>query len=169
MTVMEAIQARYSVRQYADKPIEPEKIEKIMEAGRLAPTASNQQLCKHIVVTDKELIRQMVSACEDQKWIETAPAVLVECASCDRTMICGQSARSMDCAIAMSYMTLEAVELGLQSCWLGWFSPEKVRALLNIPDDYVVVAVAPIGYPAKEGHRSSKKATEEVVVYNKMN
>jgi nitroreductase len=75
----------------------------------------------------------------------------------------------MDCAIAMSYMTLEAVELGLQSCWLGWFSPEKVRALLNIPDDYVVVAVAPIGYPAKEGHRSSKKATEEVVVYNKMN
>ena len=49
MTVMEAIQARYSVRQYADKPIEPETIEKIMEAGRLAPTASNQQLCKHIV------------------------------------------------------------------------------------------------------------------------
>ncbi len=168
MNVIEAIEKRYSVRNYADKEIEPEKIDKIMEAGRLAPTASNQQLCKHIIVTDKELIHRMVSACENQKWIETAPAILVECASGDRTMICGQSARSMDCAIAMSFMTLEAVELGLQSCWLGWFSPDKVRALLNIPDDYVVVAVSTIGYPAKEGYRSSKKSSEEVIVYNKM-
>lgn len=72
-----------------------------------------------------------------------APAILVECASGDRTMICGQSARSMDGAIAMSYMTLEAVSLGMQFCWLGWFQPEKVRALLNIPEDYVVIAVAP--------------------------
>ncbi|MBR1443919.1 MAG: nitroreductase family protein [Firmicutes bacterium] len=168
MTVMEAIQARYSVRKYTDRPIELEKIEKIMKAGRLAPTSSNQQLCKHIIVTDKELIHQMVSACEEQKWIETASAILVECASGDRMMICGQSARSMDCAIAMSYMTLEAVELGLQSCWLSWFSPDKVKVLLNIADDYVVVAVAPIGYPEKDGHRSDKKLTKEVVVYNKM-
>ena len=168
MEVMEAIKARYSVRKYADRPIEPEKIAQIMEAGRLAPTASNQQLNKHIIVTDKDLIRQMVDACEGQKWIETAPAILVECASGDRTMICGQSARSMDGAIAMSYMTLEAVSLGLQFCWLGWFQPEKVRALLNIPEDYVVIAVAPLGYPAAEWKRSKKKATEEVVVYNQM-
>ena len=74
----------------------------------------------------------------------------------------------MDGAIAMSYMTLEAVSLGLQFCWLGWFQPEKVRALLNIPEDYVVIAVAPVGYPAAEGSRSKKKTSEEVVVYNKM-
>ena len=166
MEVMEAIKARYSVRKYADQPIEPEKLAQIMEAGRLAPTASNQQLNKHIIVTDKDLIRQMVDACEGQKWIETAPAILVECASGDRTMICGQSARSMDGAIAMSYMTLEAVSLGLQFCWLGWFQPEKVRALLNIPENYVVIAVAPVGYPAVKGHASKKKATEEVVGYN---
>ena len=168
MEVMEAIQARYSVRKYADRPIEPEKIAQIMEAGRLAPTASNQQLNKHIIVTDRDLIRQMVDACEGQKWIETAPAILVECASGDRTMICGQSARSMDGAIAMSYMTLEAVSLGLQFCWLGWFQPEKVRALLHIPEDYVVIAVAPLGYPAAEGHPSKKKTADEVVVYNQM-
>ena len=166
MEVMEAIKARYSVRKYADQPIEPEKLAQIMEAGRLAPTASNQQLNKHIIVTDKDLIRQMVDACEGQKWIETAPAILVECASGDRTMICGQSARSMDGAIAMAYMTLEAVSLGLQFCWLGWFQPEKVRALLNIPEDYVVIAVVPVGYPAVKGHASKKKATEEVVGYN---
>ena len=166
MEVMEAIKARYSVRKYADRPIEPEKLAQIEEAGRLAPTASNQQLNKHIIVTDKDLIRQMVDACEGQKWIETAPAILVECASGDRTMICGQSARSMDGAIAMSYMTLEAVSLGLQFCWLGWFQPEKVRALLNIPEDYVVIAVAPLGYPAVDGQRSKKKTLDEVVAYN---
>ena len=166
MEVMEAIKARYSVRKYADKPIEPEKLAQIAEAGRLAPTASNQQMNKHIIVTDKDLIRQMVDACEGQKWIETAPAILVECASGDRTMLCGQSARSMDGAIAMSYMTLEAVSLGLQFCWLGWFQPEKVRALLNIPEDYVVITVAPVGYPAVNGKRSKKKTLDEVVAYN---
>ena len=83
-------------------------------------------------------------------------------------MICGQSARSMDGAIAMSYMTLEAVSLGLQFCWLGWFQPEKVRRLLNIPDDYVVIAVAPIGYPDKEGHPSKKKSAEEVIAINRL-
>ena len=168
MEVMEAIQKRFSARKYADKPIEQEKLDLITEAGRLAPTASNEQLQKHIIVTDKELIQKMVAACKNQKWIATAPAVIVECASGDRTMICGQSARSMDGAIAMSYMTLEAVSLGLQSCWLGWYDPDKVRELLNIPDNYTVVAVAPVGYPAKDGKPTPKKPTQEVVVYNKM-
>ena len=67
MEVMDATRARYSVRNYAKKSIEPEKIEQILEAGRLAPTASNQQLNKHIIVTDPELIREMVDACEGQK------------------------------------------------------------------------------------------------------
>ena len=110
----------------------------------------------------------MVDACEGQKWIATAPAILVECATGDRTMICGQSARSMDGAIAMSYMTLEAVSQGLQFCWLGWFQPEKVRRLLNIPDDYVVIAVAPLGYPAAEGKASKKKSLHEVTAYNRL-
>ncbi|MBR1857763.1 MAG: nitroreductase family protein [Oribacterium sp.] len=168
MEVMDAIEKRYSVREYADIEIEKDKLDKIMEAGRLAPTASNQQLNKHIIVTDKDIIRSLVDACEGQQWIATAPAVIVECASGDRTMICGQSARSMDGAIAMSYMTLEAVSLGLQFCWLGWFDPDKVKSLLNIPDDHVVIAVTPIGYPEKEGHRSSKKSRDEVCFYNKL-
>lgn len=168
MEVMEAIRARYSVRKYAQRAIEPEKLDRIMEAGRLAPTASNQQMNKHILVTDPNLIGKMVEACEGQRWIATAPAVLVECAGGDRTMICGQSARSMDGAIAMSYMTLQAVSEGLQFCWLGWFQPDRVRALLHIPEDYVVIAVAPLGYPEKEGHPSPKKSAADVIVYNTM-
>lgn len=168
MTVMEAIEARWSVRSYQNRPVEPEKLAQIMEAGRLAPTASNEQKWKHIAVTDPELIAKMVPACKDVTWVGTAPVILVTCAYGDRTMICGQSARTVDCTIGMSYMTLEAIEQGLGFCWLGWFYPDKVRQVLNIPDDYVVVAVATVGYPAREGHRSSKKTADEVIVYNKM-
>lgn len=168
MEVMEAIQKRHSSRGFADREVEPEKLRLIAEAGRLAPTASNQQLEKHIVVTDKALIREMVGACRDQKWVASAPAVLVECASGDRTMLCGHSARVMDGAIAMSFMMLEAVSLGLQSVWLGSFEQDKVRTLLNIPEDYVVTAVLPLGYPEKEGAPRPKKSAEETVVFDRM-
>ena len=67
MEVMEAIKARYSVRKYAPKKLDEESIQRILEAGRLAPTASNQQLNKHIIVTDEELIQQLVGACKNQK------------------------------------------------------------------------------------------------------
>ena len=167
MEVMEAIEKRYSSRGFADREVEPEKIKLIMEAGRLAPTGSNEQKNKHIVVTDKELIQQMVPACKDQEWIRTAPAILVEVGGEDRTMVCGHSVRLVDGCIAMSYMTLEAVSLGLQFVWLGWFEPEKVRQVLNIPEDYIVVAVAPFGYEAKPGAPAPKRSAEEVIVYNK--
>ena len=168
MEVMEAIRTRFSSRGFADREVEPEKIRLIMEAGRLAPTGSNEQMNKHIVVTDKALIHQMVAACKDQEWIHTAPAILVEVGASDRTMVCGHSVRLTDGVIAMSYMTLEAVSLGLQFVWLGWFEPEKVRPILNIPDDYMVVAVAPFGYAAKDGAPAPKKSAEEVIVYNRM-
>ena len=165
MDVKNVVSSRYSCRKFADRPIEQEKIEQIMEAARLAPTASNEQHNKHIVVTDKELIRSMVPACKDQKWVETAAAILVECAIGDRTMICGHSARLVDASIAMSYMNLQAVELGLQGTWLGWFYPEKVKKVLDLPEEYEVYAVMPIGYPDDGGRPREKKPAEEVVIY----
>lgn len=168
MTVLEAVEKRWSVREFADKPVEEEKLHRIMKAGWLAPTASNQQRNKLFAVTDPELRQQLVDACEGQKFVGQAPVVLVACADQDRTMICGESARSIDCAIAMSFMRLQAIEEGLQGCWLGWYHPEKVREILNIPPEYIVAAVTPIGYPAKEGTRSFKKPMEEIVVYNRM-
>ncbi|MDF2838428.1 MAG: putative dehydrogenase [Evtepia sp.] len=168
MTILEAVEKRWSVREFAATPIEAEKLNRIMQAGWLAPTASNQQRNKLFAVTDPDLRRQLVDACEGQEFVGEAPVVLVACADQDRTMICGQSARSMDCAIAMAFMRLQAIEEGLQGCWLGWFHPEQVRKILNIPPEYVVVAVTPIGYPTNEGTRSYKKPMEEIVVYNKM-
>lgn len=168
MTVLEAVEKRWSVREFDPRPIEAAKLDRIMRAGWLAPTASNQQRNKLFAVTDPDLRRKLVDACEGQEFVGEAPVVLVACADQDRTMICGQSARSMDCAIAMSFMRLQAIEEGLQGCWLGWFHPEKIREILNIPPEFVVVAVTPIGYPAFPGERSYKKPMEEIVVYNQM-
>lgn len=100
--------------------------------------------------TDPELRKQMVAACKNQKFVEV-PVNLVVCATDMRNMLCGQPARTIDCSIALSYLTLEAVELGLGFCWLDWFDPDQVRKILNIPEEYEVVAVAPIGFAAKEG------------------
>ena len=166
MEVMEAIKARYSARNYSERKLDDEAIRSILEAGRLAPTARNQQMNKHIIVTDPQLIQELAGACKGEQWIATAPAVLVECAANDRLMHCGQSARSMDGAIAMAYMTLQAVSLGMQFCWLGWFEPEKVKTLLHIPEDYVVIAVAPVGYAAAPGKKAPKKQLEEVAAIN---
>lgn len=165
MNVMDAIEARWSVRGYLDRPVESEKLHMIMEAGRLAPTASNEQQSKYIAVTNPDVIQALIPACKNIQWVGTAPVILVSCAKNDRTMVCGQSARVADCTIAMSYMTLEAIEQGLGFCWLGWFYPEQVKEILHIPDEYTVVALATIGYPSYEGKRSAKKAAEEVIEY----
>ena len=161
MDVLDAIKSRYSLRDFADKPIEEEKLEMILEAGRLAPTASNQQRTKVIVVRDPVLREAMREACYGQSFVGNAPAILVVCADNDRTMRCGQSARTVDCCIALSFMCAQAAALGIQGCWIGSFDPEKVRALLGIPNDYVIPAVYPMGYAAKDDGQSREKKPME--------
>jgi len=168
MTVFEAIKKRKSVRNYFNRPIEKEKIEQILEAGRLAPTASNEQQIKILVVTDDVLRLEMVNACFNQKFVAEAPAILVLCATNERNMRCGQPARTIDCSIALSFMMLEAVELGLGTCWLGDFYSDQVKRVLNIPDDYSIIAVAPIGYPSDMNQRQTpRKSQDELVIYNR--
>lgn len=162
MNVLEALQTRYSLRNFADREIEEDRLKKILEAGRLAPTASNQQRTKVVVVRDPALREGMTEACGGQAFVGKAPAVLVVCADNDRTMRCGQSARTVDCCIALSFMCAEAASLGIQGCWIGAFDAEKVRTLLHIPDEYVIVAVYPMGYAAEDnGERRVKKPMED--------
>ena len=168
MDVLEALQSRYSLRDFAEREIKEEKLEKILEAGRLAPTASNQQRTKAIVVRDPALRQGMAEACSGQTFVGKAPVILVVCADNDRVMRCGQSARTVDCCIALSFMCAQAAALGIQGCWIGSFDPEKVRALLGIPDGYAVPAVYPMGYAAKvDGQRREKKPMEDFRVWER--
>ncbi|WP_274952850.1 nitroreductase family protein [Angelakisella massiliensis] len=164
MTVMEAIRARRSIRKYQDRPVEEEKLQQVLEAGRLAPSARNQQQWHFIAVTDKQLREKLPEACCGQTFVREAPVVLVVTMTAEpRAMACGQLAQPMDCSIALSFMMLEAVEQGLGCCWLGAFYADQVKAVLQLPENETGVAVAPMGYPEGEVAARPRKSAEEVI------
>lgn len=167
MDVFDAIKSRRSIRSYLPKPIGEEKLALLLEAGRLAPGARVEQDFKIIVVTDDGLKKELVSACEGQSFVAQAPVVLVMCSTKDRVMLCGQPVRPIDCSIALSFMLLEAEELGLGMCWLGHFRADEVKRILEIPEDYKVFAVVPVGWPANKGYPTPRKKLEDLVLYNK--
>ena len=167
MSVLDTIIVRRSIRKYQSKPIEEEKLARVLEAGRLAPAANNAQQWKFIVVRDKDTIGKLVPACGGQSFIADAPVVLVICAVGDeRKMYCGQPAATVDCSIALSFMILEATELGLGTCWLGYFNNDKVKRVLKIPETTNVVAVTPLGYAGETPAVRPRKDLSEVVSYD---
>lgn len=163
MNVSEAIAVRRSIRKYDPRPIEPEKLRQVLEAGRLAPSGSNRQEWRFIVVTDPELRKRLAAACHNQQMVAEAPADLVVCATAVSEMMCGQRSDGVNGSIALSFMMLQATELGLGTCWLGAFSNEHVQQVLGITD--AVVAVSPIGYPAESPSPRPRKAFDEVVSF----
>ena len=166
MNIYEAIQARKSIRDFEKRPVEPEKVRRILEAGNLAPTAMCSNADRFIVVDDPALLAKVQEACMGQALIGKAPMVLVVCSSCVREMGCRQRASTVDCSIALSFMMLAATQEGLGTCWIGGFTQEPLKAALNIPDEYDVVALTPLGYPAEEGRPRNRRPLEEVTYKN---
>jgi nitroreductase len=147
MDVMEAIRKRRSVRSWQNKAVEPDKLERVLEAGRQAPSANNRQPWRFVVVTDVALRTQLIKAARDQAFVGKAPVVLVGCAvETDRVMTCGQHCYPIDLAIAMTTMALAGVAEGLGTCWIGAFHEEQVKAILGIPEAVRVVELMPMGY-----------------------
>lgn len=166
MDVFEAIQRRHSVRAYESKPIPEEKLVKILEAGRLAPSASNIQPWHFIVVRDEEKRRRLARA-RWAKFLAEAPVVIVGCG--DRRA--SPKWFMVDVAIAMQNMVLTATSEGLGTCWVGSFNEVEVRELLKIPERYEVVALLAVGYPREKQDFAGKilhlvrrrKRLEEIV------
>ncbi|MDR1064893.1 MAG: nitroreductase family protein [Oscillospiraceae bacterium] len=167
MTVEQAIKERRSVRSYLPKTVEEEKLLAVLEAGRLSPSAKNQQQWKFILVRDPEKLKLLLEASEGQRSVEEAPAAIVACASADYTMLCGERTAPIDTSIAFSSMLLRAYELGLGTCWLGRFRADIVKSALGIPDNVEVVAVTPIGYPAETPEARPRKTLAEVASFDK--
>lgn len=149
MDVMNAIKTRKSVRVYLDKPVEDEKLNAVLEAARLAPSASNRQEWRFVIVREVETRKKLASAAGGQSFVGEAPVLIVACAEADgHIMRCGQLCYPIDVAIALDHMSLSAVELGLGSCWVGHFDEKKVKEILHIPDEIRVVELMPLGYPS---------------------
>lgn len=170
MDVMEALKARQSVKSYLSVPVEPEKLEKVLEAGRLAPSSYNSQCRKFVVLTDpavKKAVRERSGA---QPMVEQAPVVIVICATPDTEhddqMPCGEWKHPIDMALCGAYMMLEACDQGLGTCWLGAFDAEAVKGVLGIPEEVRVVTMIPLGYHDGTQPRKDRRPLREIVSYN---
>lgn len=165
MNVQEAIRKRYSVRSYHSREVEEEKLSSLLEAARLAPSASNRQEWRFVVVRDPARRKGLADAA-GQPFVGEAPIVLVCCADTDEhRMRCGELSYPIDVAIAIEHVTLTATEMGLGTCWIGSFDQEKVKRLLNIPARIRVVELLPVGYPADSPRPKSRLPLKEVVCY----
>ena len=159
MDFLHLAKERYSVRKFSSKEIEAEKISAIIEAGRIAPTAKNNQPQK-IYVAKSEQSVALLNECSP--CIYGAPVVLVVAYDQDRdwksTMEQGRRSGEIDCAIICSHMMLEAADLGLGSCCVGMFNNNEVKEKLGLPENVTVCALLPIGYAA-EGCEPSERHT----------
>ena len=166
MNVIEAIKSRYSVRKYKEKEVEEEKLNKILEAGRLAPSAGNRQEWRYVVVRDKEKIQRLMAAAKNQSFVGEAPIVIAACAETDNhVMACGQLCYSIDVAISVDHITLAAVEEGLGTCWVGAFYEDQVKDTLNIPEKIRVVQLLTLGYPDDSPKQKRRIPLDEIVMY----
>jgi nitroreductase len=168
MELREAIKGRRSIRSYQDRAVEQEKLLRVLEAGRMAPSARNMQDWRFIVIRDPALRRKLSEAAKNQEFVGQAPVVIVACGTSDYVMTCGQLTYPIDVSIAVDHMTLAAVEEGLGTCWIGAFYEDKVKEILGIPQSIRVVALLPLGYPAQPPYKPTpRKNLGEIVAYDK--
>jgi nitroreductase len=168
MNVNETIRARRSIRVFKAKPIEEDKLNRVLDAARLAPSARNLQDWKFIVVRDKDLREQLMKAARNQNSIAQAPVVIAGCGTiCTHIMSCGQPSYTVDVSIAMEHIALQAAEEGLGTCWVCAFDEAEVKRILNVPADARVVALMPMGYPGEAPEARARKELKEIVSYDR--
>ena len=158
------IQTRYSVRAYKSDPVPDRLLQKVLEAGRLAPTAANRQPFRLLVVRT-EGRREELKRLYARDWFTEAPLVLGVCTVPAEAWVRrdGKSYADVDAAIVMDHMILQAAAEGLGTCWIGAFDPQAARAIFGLPDGVEPVAFTPLGYPADRPGAKKRKSLEELV------
>ena len=168
MNFLELAKKRYSVRSYSEKPIEKEKLDTILEAGRIAPSAVNYQPTKIIVVTDAKGLENVSKATN----FYNAPCVLIVCndtsASWKRKYD-GKEFGDIDATIVTDHMMLMATELGLGTLWIGRFKPQVIKEEFNIPKEIEPINLLAIGYADGEAkspdrHDKDRKALSDIIL-----
>jgi nitroreductase len=166
MELKETIKRRQSIRDYEDKPVPEDKLLKVLEAARLAPSGANRQAWKFVVVREGKRRQELARAAGGQTHVARAPVVIAAVATIpEDVMRCGVPAYAVDLAIAVDHMTLAAVDEGLGTCWIGAFSQEEARDVLKVPENYRIVALLPLGFPKQTGRPKVRKSLDEIVCY----
>ena len=168
MDLFSLIEKRRSIRIYESRPVEDEKLNRILEAINAAPSAGNLQAYDVVVVRDQDRKQALTAAAYGQSYIAQAPVTLIFCAVPERSTLRFQQRGAelyciQDATIAASYGQLAITALDLSSVWIGSFDPERARTAINAPASAVPVTILPIGYPAETPPPGSRRSLDELV------
>jgi len=164
MEFSEVIQKRYSVRAYASKPVEPDKLNKILEAAILAPTAANRQAFRLIVIKTEGRQAEL-KRIYGREWFAQAPLVVCACGVKDEAWVRkeGKNYAEVDATIAFTHLLLAAHDLGLGTCWIAAFDPAAARDVLKLSAGLEPVAFTPLGYPADKWKPKKRRPASELI------
>jgi nitroreductase len=164
MDFYEVVERRRSVRAYRREPVEEDKLGRILQAARMAPSAANRQPLRFIVIRDAVLRERMLEA-YSQPWFAQAPVIVCACSTPDKawSRVDGKNYADVDVAIAMEHLILAATAEGLGTCWIGAFKPDKAREVLGLPPELEPVAMTPLGYAADEERPTKRKPLGDLV------
>jgi nitroreductase len=168
MSFLDLANKRSSVRGYDAAAVDEQMLHKILEAGRIAPSAANQQPWHFIVIRDplqKEALREAYG----KDWFWKAPVIIVVCVEPQKawTRQDGKNYAAVDGGITMDHMTLCATDLGLGTCWVGAFDPAKVKKILGLPDGIEPLVMTPLGKPTAAALPKKRKALEQITHYER--
>lgn len=171
MEYTELIHSRESVRNYdPNRPVPKAILEKILEAGRLAPSACNCQPWKFLVISSSTLLEK-VRACYNREWFKNAPHILVVVGYRDQAWnrsYDGYNSIETDMAIAMTHMILAAENEGVGACWIAAYNPALLKEALNAGRNQMIFGITPLGYPQPGFQKSmikKRKALDDIVEY----
>ena len=178
MSILKEIAERRSIRQYQDRDVDDALIREVLEAGRLAPSGSNTQPWRFLVVRDSEVKKAIAAVDHAQDWMLSAPVFLVCLAdyTCraegdpdaydndDDSADAELKRLIRDGAIAVGYMLLQAQHLGLGACWTGWYEQREMREALGLPARYWVTGVVTLGYADQAPKARPRIALDELIV-----
>lgn len=155
---LETIWARRSIRRYRSDPIPDQHLSLILEAARQAPTGANQQNWLMIVITDPDLRRETAEACADQMWMADAPVILC--------MVTPPGEGAVNGAITLDHAILAATSLGYGTCWIGAYDAVQLKNVLDIPADYGIVGLTPVGRSAERPDPRPRKPLTQLFRQN---
>lgn len=172
MDFLEIAKKRYSVRSYSDRKVEGEKLDKILQAAHIAPTAANLQPVHLIVVQEKDGLEKIGKGAN----IYGAPLAIIVCADHNKAWVRPfdkKKTSDIDASILTDHMMMEATELGLGSVWVCYFKPDIIRKEFNLPDNLEPVNILAIGYSNEEAadperHSQTRIPVKELVSYEKL-
>jgi nitroreductase len=168
MDFFDLINERYSVRAYKSDPVEDEKLQQVLDAARLAPTAANRQPIQFIAIhtADRESDLKCIYSAD---WFRKAPLVICACAVPSQawSRMDKKNYSEVDATIAMDHLILAATSLGLGTCWIAAFDPEAAREVLGLPEGVEPIAFTPIGYPSNRPRPKKRKPLSDLVRYER--